>query len=153
MVNDTEQSDSYTLKEVKQMLISDEGWVNKPYQDHLGYWTVGVGHNLQANSMPNKTVEQLLESDIAKTEAVAFQVFGTQFGEFEKGRQLAILNMIFQMGGAGFRKFKRTIKAMKDNKWEDAAEYGMQSLWAKQTPARAKRVTQMLRTGENIYEA
>lgn len=142
---------SEVRSEIKEMLIKDEGWRNKPYRCPAGKLTIGVGHNLDANGLSDDVIENILDEDIDAAEKFAIEVFGSAFHGFEVGRQMAIVGMIFQLGTGGFRKFHRTIKAMKEGRWGDAADYGMQSLWAKQTPARARRVTEMLRTGESVY--
>jgi lysozyme len=33
--------------DIKQQLIRDEGVVPCAYQDHLGYWTIGVGRLIE----------------------------------------------------------------------------------------------------------
>lgn len=136
---------------IKEMLIKDEGWRNKPYRCPAGKLTIGVGHNLDANGLSDDVIEDILDEDIDKAEKFALEVFGSDFHEFKVGRKMAIVSMIFQIGTGGFRKFHRTIKAMKEKRWADAADSAMRSLWARQTPARARRVTEMLRTGKNIY--
>lgn len=140
------------LADIKEMLIADEGWRDKPYKCPAGKLTIGVGHNLEAKPLSPDAIEQILEDDIDDVIKVALDIFGNEFHKFKQGRQLAIINMIFQLGEAGFKKFKRTIGAMQGGRWELAASHALESLWAKQTPARAVRVTEMLRTGNNIYE-
>lgn len=139
------------LDDIKSMLVHDEGWKNKPYKCPAGKITIGVGHNLEANGLDDWVIEEILKRDIESCKEVAFEVFGRSFSSFKRGRKLAIINMIFQLGPAGFKRFKRTIRAMKEGRWEDAAHNALASLWAKQTPNRAMRVIEMLRTGENVY--
>ena len=35
------------LARFKTQIVSDEGWKNKPYKDHLGILTIGPGFNLE----------------------------------------------------------------------------------------------------------
>ena len=53
--------------------------------------------------------------------------------------------MCFQMGLAGFCKFKKDISNMQDKNWKVAADEMLDSLWAKQTPARANRLADIVR--------
>ena len=57
----------------------------------------------------------------------------------------AILNLCYQVGVAGFMKFKKAIVHLEQGKWSEAADEMLDSRWAKQTPARAQRVTNLVR--------
>jgi hypothetical protein len=56
--------------------------------------------------------------------------------------------MRFQLGGSGFRKFKKMIAAVKNRDWEQVAIQAEDSRWFKQVPRRAKEIVAILRTGE-----
>ena len=63
---------------IKSILKMREGWRNKPYKDENGFMTVGWGHNISSNGLPQAIREnvkkygyitldegnQLLETDI-----------------------------------------------------------------------------------------
>lgn len=51
-----------------------------------------------------------------------------------------LTNMAFQMGINGLLKFHNTLNHIKNKNYHQAAENMKQSLWAKQTPKRAKRL-------------
>ena len=59
----------------------------------------------------------------------------------------SILDMCFQMGVRGFRRFKRLLKAVEQRNFELAAFECLTSKYAQQTPKRAKRIAQLLKTG------
>lgn len=59
----------------------------------------------------------------------------------------SLLNMAFQMGVDGLLGFKNTLELIRTGSYEKAAEGMLSSLWAKQTPARAKRLAVQMRTG------
>ena len=48
--------------------------------------------------------------------------------------------MCYQLGVTGFSKFKKTISYLKDGEWADCAYEMLDSLWARQTPQRAKEL-------------
>ncbi len=52
----------------------------------------------------------------------------------------ALYLMAYQMGSDGVMKFKKMIKALKEKNYEEAYKQGLDSLWARQTPKRAKKV-------------
>jgi lysozyme len=63
-------------------------------------------------------------------------------------RQAVLVSMTFQLGAAGVAKFKRTLAAIRAGEYDKAGQYMAESLWAKQTPARASRAIKMMVTGE-----
>lgn len=78
-------------------------------------------------------------------------------------RQRAIANMAFNMGYKRLKGFKKMWKAIRKDDWEEAANQAIDSRWYKQvsgkwyqlstkqaTRGRAKRIVQMIRTGEDI---
>jgi lysozyme len=56
--------------------------------------------------------------------------------------------MAFQMGVGGLMKFKRTLSLIELDKFTEAADNMMTSLWAKQTPKRAQEMANQMRTGK-----
>ena len=50
------------------------------------------------------------------------------------------------MGVKGALSFKRTMKFLQHELYEDAADEALDSNWAKQTPQRAGRVADMIRS-------
>lgn len=136
-------------EELKKQLIRDEGVVEHAYQDHLGYWTIGVGRLIDKRKggklRPNE-IEFLLENDITDREQELTKRI-PWFTKLDKARQGVLLNMSFQMGVEGLLGFKNTLKMVETGKYEDAARGMLQSLWARQTPERAKRLSEQMRTG------
>ena len=52
-----------------------------------------------------------------------------------------VLEMCYQLGVNGFSKFKKTISFLQDRQFEEASVEMLDSLWAKQTPNRAKELS------------
>jgi lysozyme len=52
-----------------------------------------------------------------------------------------IIHMVYQMGEAGVRKFKNALKHLEQGSYSDSATEMLDSRWAKQTPNRAKRLS------------
>ena len=64
-------------------------------------------------------------------------------------RQDVIVQMAFQMGVSGVLAFRRAAAALQARDWEGAASAILDSAWARrQTPHRARRLAEQLRTGE-----
>jgi len=57
-----------------------------------------------------------------------------------------MLNMAYQLGFAGFCKFKKTIAYLQEAEWEKASEEMLDSKWAVQTPNRAKELSEIIKS-------
>ena len=53
--------------------------------------------------------------------------------------------MCYQLGVSGFSKFKKTIYYLETEQYEEASVEMLDSLWAKQTPNRAKELSEAVR--------
>jgi lysozyme len=131
-------------------LRREEGEVLSAYKDHLGYLTIGVGRLIDKRKGGGISPEEsayLLSNDIARIDADLRSRL-EWFGALDEPRQGALISMAFQMGVDGLLEFKNTLAAVRDERYEHAAELARQSLWAKQTPERARRVCHQLASGE-----
>ena len=63
----------------------------------------------------------------------------------EHQRRLA--GRAFQLGVSGLLGFKNTLAMIEAGKYQDAANSMLQSKWATQTPARAKRLSNQILAG------
>lgn len=126
----------------RQMLTMDEGYRAKPYRDSVGKLTIGVGRNLDDIGLSKATIEQMLDEDIDRAVAGAVRILGEElFCSLSINRKLAVINMVFNLGEAGFSKFKNTLEAIKSGNWQRAAAHALASKWASQVGRRASRVT------------
>lgn len=133
-----------------EQLRREEGSVPHAYQDHLGFWTIGVGRLIDARKgggLSPEEIDFLLANDVAKfirevREALPW------FDHLDEPRQAVLVGMAFQMGTAGLLGFKQTLAAVRDQRYMTAAALMLQSRWAKQTPARARRMARQMESGE-----
>lgn len=132
------------FSKLQRMFLRDEGLRLKPYRCPAGKLTIGYGRNLEAKPISNQSADMMLWEDIQEAERAAEKIFGELWSGVSEIRQFAIINMIYNLGAAGFAKFERTIGAMKEGQWEIAAAYALQSKWAEQVGLRATRVARML---------
>ena len=146
-------SDVYDWREVERELIKkEEGFSASPYRDSRGCWTIGYGHcdstiNSETAPWSREYAEQVLSEDFEDAETGARNVCAT-FDTLNDVRKGVLVQMVFQMGEAGVKKFVSTLRAVNNEDWETAARHMKQSLWAKQTPFRARRMAERMRTGE-----
>ena len=146
---------------LKEFITADEGRRAKMYHCSAGRRTIGIGHNIDANPLPPDIQQYLAKTgyitedmidrlfDIGVRHATAdCKVLFPAFETFTEARQWALISFVFQLGFTGAKKFIRSLKAINEQRWDDAAKYMMESLWAKQTPKRAKRITGIIKRGE-----
>jgi lysozyme len=139
----------YSKKTIEHFVFEEGIRLNK-YLDTTGHWTIGIGHKLTVQELKNNlftiTVEQaydILEKDLDIALKDAKRLF-PQYDTYPENVKLALLDMTFNLGFSGFSKFITTIGLIKDRKFKEAADQAMKSLWARQVPNRAKRVTKLL---------
>jgi lysozyme len=133
-----------------QQLRRDEDEVLHAYKDHLGFLTIGVGRLIDKRKGGGITSEEsayLLGNDIDKRDADLRSRL-EWFPSLDAARQGALLNMAFQMGVDGLLGFHNTLDAVRDGHYAHAANLALQSLWAKQTPERARRIAFQIESGE-----
>ena len=131
-------------------LAKEEGYVPYAYQDHLGYWTIGIGRLIdrdKGGGITRNEAEYLLMNDInRRSEELLVRL--PWIKSLDPVRQAVIIAMSFQLGVDGLLDFKNTLKAVLEERWERAANGMRASLWARQTPARVERLAMAMETGE-----
>lgn len=130
-------------------LVADEGEILHAYEDHLGYLTIGVGRLIDKRRGGGLTQEEsryLLRNDIHRKSSDLRARFDW-FNLLDDARQAVILCMAFQLGVNGVANFKKMIAAINRGDYKTAALEALDSGWAKQTPERAQRMAQILRSG------
>lgn len=135
---------------LQKQLERDEGKVAYAYQDSLGYWTIGIGHLIdhrKGGFIPDEVITILFDLDRANVDA-ALEANLPWVKNLDEARRGVLQNMCFQMGIGGLLKFKNTLALIKAGEYDKAADGMANSLWAKQTPSRSRRLQKQMRTGE-----
>ena len=133
-----------------QQLKNEEGSVAHAYQDSLGYWTIGVGRLIDERKggllYPDE-IDYLLTNDIRrKTDGLNDAL--PWFHLLDEPRQAVLIQMAFQMGVKGLLAFTTTLSHVRVGRYAEAAVAMLESLWARQTPERAARLSKQMETGE-----
>lgn len=130
------------IEQIKQ----HEGLKLKPYRCTSGKLTIGYGRNLEAKGISKGEAESMLLSDIAEVEERLVRA-GFLSG-LNDARKAVLINMAFQLGFNGLSKFRNMLAAVQSEQYVLAASEMLDSLWAKQTPNRAKELSEQMLTGE-----
>lgn len=132
----------------------DEGVRYVPYRDTKDIPTVGVGHNLQASPLPDgwsypltdAQVDTLLHADLQNVYGDLNRAL-PWWTDLNDVRQRVICNMCFNLGINKLMGFKNTLAAMRQGRWADAVNGMLNSAWATQVGARAKRLAGRMEKG------
>ena len=132
-------------KQVKIMIQNHESCSFKVYLDSLGNPTVGFGHHLYVGSTINyKIAKELFEMDWDETVKAYYSLNLL----LDPVRRAVVLDMIFNMGLQGFKTFKKMIVALRHGNYQKAANEMIDSQWYEQVGYRAKKLVEMMRSGE-----
>lgn len=134
--------------ELVHMIKRHEGKRLNPYQDTLGVWTVGYGHNMSI-AISNKAAETILLDDIYDAINDCIHAF-PWFLELSEPRKHAIIDMAFNLGITKLKTFRNFLLAMELGDYETAAIHMLDSLWAKQVKGRALELATMIRGSAQV---
>ena len=129
------------LKEIKR----HEGFKSRVYKCTEGYDTIGYGFAIKDLDLDEDIAELLLMRKIQKLLEriiIAFSWFKDSPNEIK----FVVSNMCYQLGIKGFSKFKKTIYYLETEQYEEASIEMLDSLWAKQTPNRAKELSEIVKS-------
>ena len=133
----------------EKLIAKEEGFVPHAYQDHLGYWTIGHGILIDKRKGGGITEEESLwllrrrlnERALLLDDSIPW------WRDISGPRRAILLSMAYQMGVSGLLRFKNTLAAIQKGDYAKAAKGMMASLWARQTPGRAKRHANTMERG------
>ena len=132
-------------KKLENRIKRNEGYSNTAYEDQLGYLTIGYGHLVRKKDKikkEKKYTKSYLEKLFIKDLNLAIKSYKKIFKNQKIPYQIqgVLIEMIFQLGESGFRKFKKLIKSVKDKQYIKTIKEMKNSKWYKQTPKRGKKL-------------
>ena len=144
---------------IVSLLNFEEGYSEKPYYCSEGYPTIGIGKRIGPKGAPLSQYQFTVSKQLAAvwlSEELQQKVadmsthanITAAMASCNDARKAILISMAYQMGADGLAKFANTLKAVAEQRWDDAASGMLASAWAKQTPNRAARHAQQMKTGE-----
>ena len=121
-----------------------EGFRSTVYQCTEGYDTIGYGFAIKDLFLDKDIAELILIRNLAVLVERIKKTF-PWINDAPEEVQDVVANMCYQLGISGFSKFKKTIYLIETEQYEEASVEMLDSLWAKQTPSRAKELSEELR--------
>ena len=137
------------LNNLKEMIARHEGYEPRVYKCTNGYDTIGYGFAIKDLYMDKEVADLILDQKIQQMlkRILSDEDWGNWFPEKPQKIQEVLINMIFQIGFSGVRKFKKTIQYIKDDNFLLASEEMLDSKWAKSdSPNRAKELSEIVKS-------
>ena len=134
---------------LKEQIAKHEGYEPRVYKCTNGYDTIGDGFAIKDLFMDEEIANLILDK---KIRGLLARIEGNDDWDswfFDKPEivQDVLVDMIFQIGFSGVRKFKKTIQYIKEDKYLLASEEMLDSKWARSdSPNRAKELSEILRS-------
>ena len=138
------------LELIKEEIKKEEGFRNSMYRDHLGFSTIGYGHLVKPTDKfkegvvyTEKELESVFEYDfsIAKQDMESL----TKDLDIVDIAKEILLHMCFQLGKPKVMQFQRMFDCLRKKDYVGAGLEMEDSRWAKQTPARASRLSEKMK--------
>ena len=133
---------------LKEEIKLHEGFRDMIYLDSLSKKTIGYGHLIvhedkfvEGKAYPKEELEALFDKDFEKGWVLMERFCSVNNLNVSEKAQEVLCEMIFQMGYSGVGKFENMIKALQNNDTKTASIEMLDSRWAKQTPNRAKALS------------
>ena len=140
-------------EELKEQIKEHEGFVPRTYKDSLGKRTIGFGHLCvepeqwdDDKEYTREELERVFDKDFDEALKNAESLIGKRSINFIAKQ--VIIEMVFQLGIGGVGKFKKMWSALDKEDYGEASFQMMDSLWAKQTPNRAEKLSQKMRSAK-----
>ena len=135
----------------------NEGWRGDVYRDTLGVKTIGYGFAIKDLDkdvddnyiMTKEEGNSILIGKINDIVAVANRRFPFLINAHDNVK-IIVYEMCYQLGVYGVSKFKNMLKYLEEKNYEAAADEMTNSLWARQTPFRAKKLSSAIRKAQDV---
>lgn len=151
----------------KPTIRTHEGCEHKVYHDSLGIPTIGIGFNLLGDDARSLCANCGVDYDaiLAGTEVLTdaqieylYSVLATAaiqgligifpaLFSYTQNRQIALLDMAFNLGIPRFKLFRLMISAVLADDWATASAQALDSSWAREVGERADQDADWLKNG------
>jgi len=139
------------IERLKKTLIEDEGIRYQAYKDHLGNWTIGIGHLIKKEEdylihrerpLLNSEIDVIFNIDLKQAIDDA-----RKFIDEKSIDEIAfeiVVNMAFNLGLPKLSHFKKFQQALQNKDYKLASQEMLDSRWAKQVPNRAGKLSLLM---------
>lgn len=146
------------MSQLLPILFFEEGYRNKAYIDSEGYPSIGYGIRIGPKgailenytfSVSKRVGEAWMEDyiDKLKEELRNMPQVAAALMKCNAPRTDVLYSMAYQMGLNGLAGFKDMLSMVRGGNFSGASHEMLNSLWSRQTPERAIRHAEVMRTG------
>lgn len=121
-----------------------EGYRAKVYKCTEGYDTIGYGFAIKDLELDEEVCDMILDKKLDKLIDATNKKFPF-LRELPQDKCEVVFEMVYQLGLNGVSMFKKMLKALEDKDYDKASVEMLDSLWAKQTPNRAKKLSNQMK--------
>ena len=121
-----------------------EGFRDKVYKCTEGVDTIGYGFAIKDLVMDEDIAEMILRRKLDKLIDRVNRRF-EWLSELPLQAQDVIYEMCYQLGVSGVSKFKKTLLYLENKEFRMASKEMLDSRWARQTPNRAKKLSNVIK--------
>ena len=122
----------------------NEGYKSTVYTDTLGYDTIGYGFAIKDLELDEEVCDLILDKKLDKLIDATNKKFPF-LRELPQDKCEVVFEMVYQLGLTGVSKFKKMLKALERKDYDKASAEMLDSLWAKQTPNRAIKLSNQMK--------
>ena len=129
--------------ELLEAVKLSEGFRDRVYKDTLGIDTIGYGFAIKDLVLDEDISEIILRRKLDKLVDRVNKRFAL-LSDLPIEAQDVIYEMCYQLGITGVSKFKKTLAYLENFEYKMASKEMLDSKWARQTPNRAKRLSEII---------
>lgn len=143
------------MKELKERIKEHEGYRSKVYLDTLSKRTVGFGHLCvedfweDGKEYDKEFLEEIFEKDFQNAVDHVEDICHEYDLDITPVATEVLIEMVYQLGATGVKKFKRMLEALQEQDYETASIEMLDSRWADQTPSRAEELSLIMKDAED----
>jgi lysozyme len=136
------------IEQTKAEIKKEEGFRMETYKCTEGHLTGGYGHKMLDGETPPTDMAgwtKLFERDFARAMSGAEELLMICPNVDDTARHI-VVEMCYQMGSYGVSKFHGMLSALQESDYVTASKEMLDSRWAKQTPKRAMRMAERMKS-------
>lgn len=144
----------FNVDKLESRLIAKEGKKESAYQDSKGYWSIGIGHLIDARKngkLSEDSIKFIFNEDVVE-KCQQLDNYLPWWRDLDEVRQRIMAELCFNLGIEGLLGFHHTLDCIRGQHWEEAAAHLLDSDAARQTGHRYNELAQMLITGQDINQ-
>lgn len=138
-------------KQLIESIKRHEGLSLTAYKCTLGKLTIGYGHYLEDDVITEKVAEQMLHDDLLQiSKELNYSLLDKYCIDLDFlpfNVKNVLVEMAFQLGVTGLLKFQKTMEYIRLRIYPLAAKEMLDSKWARQTPDRARELSNLMKGG------